>query len=109
MKYLFIGNRLVNRPDMWLSITHTGPRPPQTMTIVAEFYASMDPREEPQVEERHLYHRQTIGRRQRGEEAQERYVYLHESIGGASDPSIPLSNELAQALWDEIVEKENQK
>lgn len=112
MKYLFIGNRLVDRPDTWMEITHTGPRPPETMVIVVEFYAEAYPDHHqrgtinPATQARHRYYRHTIGRKPRGGEAEEKYVYLHESIGGAADRSIPLSNEMAESLWDEIEKRE---
>jgi hypothetical protein len=111
VKYLFIGNRLVDRPDTWMEITHTGPRPPETMTIVVELYAeAANPRQRGQIgrasQVRHRYYRHTLGRWLRGEESKEKFVYLHESIGGAADRSIPLSNEMAESLWDEIEKRE---
>ena len=111
MKYLFIGNRLVDRPDTWMEITHTGPRPPETMTIVVELYAeAADIRQRGQInpatQVRHRYYRHTIGRKLRGGEAEEKYVYLHESIGGAADRSIPMSGVMAESLWDEIEKRE---
>lgn len=112
-KYLFIGNRLEGVEDMWLEVGHNQATPPVVMTLVASAVLASTSESAgilrnglPEV--RHAYYRQHLGRKERGQPKQERYVYLHESIGGAKG-QIPLSDELAKALWDEIMAEEAKK